>query len=300
MKILAIYILSTLFFGEILIAQEEEKVQEEKILQETEQVRMKIIFPSPPSYESAYKRAITEVFFNILQYIPQTGDEIEKVKKTIKIEDISKFITRFKIERRETLPDGLALTVLSEVNVKKLLEFLSDPEMPSRKIEIDCGELSPMIKTAIDEFSVSANLKCDVEKKILKYSPAPSSISLKIKGEISRGKTKKKIDREKTFYFFGVIPYDEIMREVKKDLERDFPKIYREIKIDISLPKDDAKDLVDYLGKLAYFHLVAPIKVKKEEEKTYLTLLIRYYKIVSETFVKTLIEREIEKRKSKM
>jgi len=302
MKILAIYILSTLFFGEILIAQggeNEKKIQEEKILEETEQVRLKIIFSSPPSYEEAYKRAITEVFFSILQYLPQTGDEIDKVKRTIKVEEISKFITRFKIEKRETLPDGLALTVLSEVNVKKLLEFLSDPEMPSRKIEIDCGELSPIIKTAIDEFSVSANLKCEIEKKILKYSPAPSSISLKIRGELSRGKTKKKIDKVKTFYFFGVIPYDEILKEVKKELERDFPKIYSEMRTDISLPKDRAKELVDYLDKLAYFRLVAPIRVKKEEEKTHLTLLIRYYKIVPETFIKTLIERELEKRTGK-
>jgi hypothetical protein len=275
----------------------EESIGEKEVYypDDKEKFSLILLFDSPPSYNDILQRASSlglEKAFELLPFSKEKKDEIKKRKKI----DPSDLVEKFSIDSRSEKPDGIEIVVSLIFNMKRLVRIISTGEPVEPKYSIDCSYIEPIVKSVLEEFQTSANIKCELNEKKGDFIQ-PSYLDLKIKGEISnKGKTEK-VDFSKRFFFFSAPPYDEIKEEIRNYILQRFNKTKKidEYRISVIIKKEKLNELISSLRKKAFIYSVIPFYIIKDGDKVKAEMVIKYFSDIPQQILSSMIKDLVKK-----
>jgi hypothetical protein len=275
----------------------EENIGEKEVYypDDKEKFSLILLFDSPPSYNDILQRASSlglEKAFELLPFSEKKKDEIKKRKKI----DPSDFVEKFSIDSRSEKPDGIEIVVSLIFNMKRLVRIISTGEPVEPKYSIDCSYIEPIIKSVLEEFQTSANIKCELNEKKGDFIQ-PSYLAIKIKGEISSKGKMEKVDFSKTFFFLSTPPYDEIREEIENYILQKFGKTKKidEYRISVIIKKEKLDELISSLRKKAFIYSVIPFYIIKDGDKVKAEMVIKYFSDIPQQILSSMIKDLVKK-----
>ncbi len=261
---------------------------------EIERFNVVLLFESPPSYNEILQKAASVGLDKALELLPFDEQKKDEIKKRKKINSAD-FIKKFSIDGRSEKPEGIEIVASLNFDMKRLIRVISTEE-PEPKYLIDCSYIEPIIKSVLEEFQTSANIKCELNEKKVDFVQ-PSYLEIKIKGEISNKGRMEKLDFSKEFSFFSTPPYDKIKEEIKNYISSKFGKAKKieEKKILLIAKKDKLNEIISSLRKKAFIYSVIPFYVLKEGEKIKSEIIIRYFSDIPQEIILSITKDIVSK-----
>ncbi|MFZ8802309.1 MAG: hypothetical protein ACO2PO_04860 [Candidatus Calescibacterium sp.] len=275
----------------------EENIGEKEVYypDDKEKFSLILLFDSPPSYNDILRRASSlglEKAFELLPFSEKKKDDIKKRKKI----DPSDFVEKFSIDSRSEKPDGIEIVVSLIFNMKRLVRIISTEEPVEPKYSVDCSYIEPIIKSVLEEFQISAKIKCELNERKGDFIQ-PSYLAIKIKGEISSKGKMEKVDFSKTFLFLSTPPYDEIREEIENYILQKFGKTKKidEYRISVIIKKEKLNELISSLRKKAFIYSVIPFYIIKDGDKVKAEMVIKYFSDIPQQILSSMIKDLIKK-----
>jgi len=275
---------------------EDENISQKKAYypDEIERFNVVLLFESPPSYNEILQKAASVGLDKALELLPFNEQKKDEIKKRKKINS-SDFVKKFSIDGRSEKPEGIEIFVSLLFDMKRLIRAISNEE-PEPKYTIDCYYIEPIIKSVLEEFQSSANIKCELNEEKADFVQ-PSRLEIKIKGEISNKGKMEKLDFSKTFLFFSNPPYDEIKEEIQNYISSKFGKTKKieEQKILVIVKKDKLNEIISSLRKKAFIYSVIPFYVLRDGEKIKSEIVIRYFSDIPQETILSMTKDIVSK-----
>jgi hypothetical protein len=302
-KISFIFSISTITVTLLLIpyhnlksqTEDEKNISQKKVYHpdEIERFNVVLLFESPPSYNEIIQKAASVGLDKALELLPFTKQKKEEIKR--KKINPSDFVKKFSIDGRSEKPEGVEISASLKFDMKRLIRVISNEE-PEPKYSIDCSYIEPIIKSVLEEFQSSANIKCEFNEKKGDFIQ-PSYLELKIKGEISNKGKMERLDFSKAFFFFSTPPYDKIKEEIKNYISSKFSKTKKieEQRISLVAKKDKLNEIISSLRKKAFVYSVIPFYVFREGEKIKSEIVIRYFSDIPQETILSMTKDIVSK-----
>lgn len=262
-----------------------EAYQIKKYPDEVEIYEFSLTFP----LDFSSQRVLSTASRNILDKVLQSMN-IPPIKNL----DPEDFVQRISIKKRELKPDGIEYTFVLSVDVKKLIFFAATGEKTYSVSISNCSFVSPIISRVLLEYTVKADISCYIT--YIEESSGISTLKVDISGTIGRSKSPFKFKR--TYYFFSVMPYEQIYADITSYFESlGHNKIFKIIEQDFELDNyEKVTALLSLLLTKAYFYSVIPFEVLKVDDNIYkVKVLLLSFNILKDEDIFELLQNELQK-----